>query len=328
MPRHGRGAGAGSPGWPGRSGPPSLATVLVAFAAVWLTSPRSSAPIGAASPTAAGRLADLKGPPRRARRSRPIRRHRVCPSCRSTAPCPIRTRVMVRSDATYRLVDLSTGTLGPASVGTYAGPQTMLPRPSGGWACICTDWTGVERRQPPARGDLRTGRRRRHARGRPSRSGPSVASPTRPLSAVRPAAARRRRGQRLAGRAVCLRRVECPARRERLDGRGRHHRPRQRRGRRFHPARGRPAGRRGQPDRHPGRAQGQPLASGRRGPRVELLVRRQPIRHAAIRARITGSARSRPASSVPCPRRARRPGRRAARPTADRSTRPRTTSCA
>ena len=40
-----------------------------------------------------------------------------------------------------RLVDLSTGTLGPASVGTYAGPQTMLPRPSGGWACICTDWT-------------------------------------------------------------------------------------------------------------------------------------------------------------------------------------------
>ena len=46
-------------------------------------------------------------------------------------------------------------------------------------------------------------------------------------------------------------------------------------GRRLDPARGRPAVRRGQPDPHPARAQGQPVAIGCRCPRVELLVHRQ-----------------------------------------------------
>ena len=66
-----------------------LATVLVAFAAVWLTSPRSSAPIGAASPTAAG---GSPTPRDRLAEHATVARsggHRVCPSSRSTAPCPI-----------------------------------------------------------------------------------------------------------------------------------------------------------------------------------------------------------------------------------------------
>ena len=117
-----------------------LATVLVAFAAVWLTSPRSSAPIGAASPTAAGGSPTQgTASPGTSPSSGPAASRLPVLQVNGALPDP--SRVMVRSDATYRLVDLSTGTLGPASVGTYAGPQTMLPRPSGGWACICTDWT-------------------------------------------------------------------------------------------------------------------------------------------------------------------------------------------
>ncbi len=124
-----------------------LATVLVAFAAVWLTSPRSSVPIGAASPTAAGgspasgaaspsgtgSTPSTSGPPHPASSGLPV--------LQVNGALPDPSRVMVRSDATYRLVDLATGMMGPASVGTYAGPQTMLARPSGGWACVCTDWT-------------------------------------------------------------------------------------------------------------------------------------------------------------------------------------------
>ena len=117
-----------------------LATVLVAFAAVWLTSPHSSAPIGAASPTTAGG-SPTSGATSPGTSQSPGPAASRLPVLQVNGALPDPSRVMVRSDATYRLVDLSTGTLGPASVGTYAGPQTMLPRPSGGWACICTDWT-------------------------------------------------------------------------------------------------------------------------------------------------------------------------------------------
>jgi len=124
-----------------------LATVLVALAAVWLTSPRSNAPIGAASPTTAGGSPTSGATSPRGSAASPS----APPSPPASSGLPVLQvngalpdpyRVMVRSDATYRLVDLSTGTLGPASVGSHLGPQTMLARPSGGWACICTDWTG------------------------------------------------------------------------------------------------------------------------------------------------------------------------------------------
>ncbi len=124
-----------------------LATVIVAFAAVWLTSPRSSAPIGAASPTTNG------GSPSGARPSpskapSPGPAASGLPVLQVNGALPDPSRVMVRSDATYRLVDLSTGTMGPASVGSYTGPTTMLARASGGWACICSTWTGSSGGRP------------------------------------------------------------------------------------------------------------------------------------------------------------------------------------
>ena len=277
------GAGAGSPGWPRRRrgrcpghGPRRVRRRVADLAAL-----EHSDRCGIADARPAGRR--LRARPRRGTVpvARSLRRHRVCPSCRSMAPCPI-LRVMVRSDATYRLVDLSTGKLGPASVGTYAGPADDaapsvrwlglhlhgLDAPSSGGSGLVVTFEPVDRRW-----NAGTPVTLRTVRGE---SDPS-------LSDVRPAAARRRRGQRLAGRALCLRWLERPAWRERLDGRHRRRRPRQRRGRRARIplAVAQPAGAANR-TRHPGRAQGQPLAIGRRGPRVELLVRRQPIRHAAV----------------------------------------------
>ena len=135
-------------GWFARAAGPAaaavLATVLVAFAAVWLTSTRSNAPIGAASPTAAGGSPTSgaaspggTGASPSAPQSPPASSGLPVLQVNGALPDPY--RVMVRSDATYRLVDLSTGKLGPASVGSYAGSQTMLARPYGGWACICAD---------------------------------------------------------------------------------------------------------------------------------------------------------------------------------------------
>ena len=194
--RHGAGAVAGSPGWPARPGRPSLATVLVAFAAVWLT-------VAALERSDRRRVADAAGgsptrvQPRRAGRASPStpqspRRHRACPSCRSTAPCRIRPGdgPIGRDVSARRPVDRDARR--PASVGTYAGPTDDLARPSGGWACICTDWTGssgadgarrdASNRSPPtaARG---TATPLRTVRGEPDPS----------LSDGGPAAARRRR---------------------------------------------------------------------------------------------------------------------------------------
>ena len=202
---------------------------------------------------------------------------------------------MVRSDATYRLADLSTGTLGPASVGTYAGPQTMLARPSGGWACICTDWTAssggsglVVTFEPVAADGTRgTPVTLRTVRGE---SDPSLSTSDQP---------------QLVDVAVS----GSPDGRHAFVGWSARHGANgwtagvdivdlgQRRGRRFDPARGRPAVRRRQPDRHPGRAARS--ASRHRATKPSCRASgtstaRPPRRHPA---RITGSARSPPASS-------------------------------
>ena len=184
--RHRRGAGAGSPGWPRRSGPPSwprsrrLRRRLADVAAIERSDRRSVADRGR-------RLADPgTGLPGTSQSPGPAVSRLPVLQVNGALPDP--SRVMVRSDATYRLVDLSTGTLGPASVGTYAGPQTMLPRRIRWLGLHLHGLDGIERRQR-ARGDQGTGRRRRHAGD--ARHAPDRPRRVRPVALhVRPAAAR------------------------------------------------------------------------------------------------------------------------------------------
>ena len=55
---------------------------------------------------------------------------------------PDPAQVMVRTGASYRIVDLSTGTLRDVSVRSHSGPTAIIARSTGGWSCICADWTG------------------------------------------------------------------------------------------------------------------------------------------------------------------------------------------
>ena len=50
---------------------------------------------------------------------------------------PTPAKVMIQTAGSYRVVDLTTGTLGPESLLSGIGRATVLVRPGGGWVCIC-----------------------------------------------------------------------------------------------------------------------------------------------------------------------------------------------
>jgi hypothetical protein len=126
-------------GWFARLAGPATAavvvTVVVAFAAVWLTAPRSDRGVSVGSspsPDGAGPSASTPGRPTPS----PL------PVLFRNGALPQPARVMVRADGAYQVADLTTGSLGVPSIATHTGPTTVLPRPGGGWLCICGDSTG------------------------------------------------------------------------------------------------------------------------------------------------------------------------------------------
>jgi len=119
----------------GPAGAAVLATVIVAFVAVWLTAPRSSSPIGKASPTASG--TDSPSQPSSLRPTAS-----GLPVLQLNGALPDPAHVLVNTGASYRIVDLSTGTLGDVSIRSHSGPTAIFARSTGGWSCICADWTG------------------------------------------------------------------------------------------------------------------------------------------------------------------------------------------
>lgn len=110
-----------------------VATVVLGIAAVWLSTPRDRGTVGqlpTAAPSAApsatsGALAT------------PL------PKLVRNGDLPSVTRVMVRSGGRLGLADLTTGTLGTDALGSYVGQTTLVPRPAGGWLCVCVKWTAV-----------------------------------------------------------------------------------------------------------------------------------------------------------------------------------------
>jgi hypothetical protein len=112
-----------------------VGSVIVAFIAVWLTAPRTDRAIVGASPSAS------VGKPTPASSSRPAAS--TLPGLFLNGDLPSPARLMVRAGNGYLIADLSSGKLSTVSIRGYSGPTTVLPRPGGGWLCICADWTGT-----------------------------------------------------------------------------------------------------------------------------------------------------------------------------------------
>ena len=104
-------------------------TAVVAFAAVWLSTPRSGS-IAGASPRASAAATT----PTRPSASIP-------PKVVVNGPLPDPATVLVQGGGTYRLAELATGVLGPRVFGVYTGPTAVVARPGGGWLCVCSDWS-------------------------------------------------------------------------------------------------------------------------------------------------------------------------------------------
>jgi hypothetical protein len=127
------------------------ATVIVAFVAVWLTTPVDRG-VGRTAPSVGGTApGDADGSPS-ARSTAPLPTGSGLPAIQVNGSLPDPSGVMVQAGSTYRMADLATGVLGESIVGSHRGPTAMLPRASGGWACICGDWSATG--QVPDRIDL------------------------------------------------------------------------------------------------------------------------------------------------------------------------------
>lgn len=120
--------------WPVRLAGPATAavaaTVILAVAAVWLTAPRGNHATVGQTPSASPTSGASSGPA-----STPL------PKLVLNGELPSVTRLMVRADGQYRIADLATGELGAESLGPYSGPTALVPRPGGGWLCICAKFT-------------------------------------------------------------------------------------------------------------------------------------------------------------------------------------------
>lgn len=106
------------------------ATIVLSVAAVWLTAPHSPSGVGS-SPSVPPSGASLG--PSATPAPTPL------PRLALFGPLPSVTNVLVGDGSAFRIVDLTTGTASSPIFPAHGNPLTVLPRPSGGWVCICAD---------------------------------------------------------------------------------------------------------------------------------------------------------------------------------------------
>jgi len=132
---------AGGPGgripWPrrllGATAVAVIATVSLSFVAVWLTAPRGNqGTIGASASASPSHAAPSAGPA-----ASPLPASSPLPKLVQNGPMPAPSTVLIRTEDSFRLVDLTTGTLGEPVLSANTGPATVLARPGGGWVCLC-----------------------------------------------------------------------------------------------------------------------------------------------------------------------------------------------
>ncbi|MEP6638362.1 MAG: hypothetical protein ABJC39_03360 [Chloroflexota bacterium] len=125
-------------GWLGRLAVPTAAaivgTVAVAFVAVWLTAPRVDRAIVGASHAPSATV------PNAAASARPT--HSPLPVLFRNGDLPTPAQILVRAGGDYQVADLATGEFAAFSISRHSGPTTVVPRPGGGWLCVCADWVG------------------------------------------------------------------------------------------------------------------------------------------------------------------------------------------
>ncbi|MEO8468724.1 MAG: hypothetical protein ABI573_03540, partial [Chloroflexota bacterium] len=112
-----------------------VASVGLAFVAVWLQQDvgivgSSPTPGHSNRPTAAGPSAS------------PL------PNFLLNGELPSVTSVVVNAAGTYRIADLTIGTVGKALFAGPSGPSKVVARPGGGWVCVCSDWTASSANGP------------------------------------------------------------------------------------------------------------------------------------------------------------------------------------
>ena len=111
-----------------------MATVLVAFAAIWLTAPRPTPGNIVSSPSPFGTAPTSSAAP-----SALVPSASGLPVLLLNGALPEPARVMVSAGDTYRAADLATGTIGvPAT--PFSGSSTLVAT-ADGWACICANMT-------------------------------------------------------------------------------------------------------------------------------------------------------------------------------------------
>lgn len=142
--RTGRRAGRGGSGlrWTRQlRGAAAVAAVIVVTAsvsgvAIWQAASRDDLDSAAASASPAGSPAPVSS-------DSPTPTPSALPKRLRNGDLPTPSRIMTLSGRGYRIADLATGELGDVLVEVGFGPTFVLPRPGGGWVCICGEGQNV-----------------------------------------------------------------------------------------------------------------------------------------------------------------------------------------
>ena len=116
----------------------TIAMVSLSAAAFWQMATRGDQGTAASSPSPGG---SPTPPPSAGATPEPS----PMPKLLRNGDLPMPSRIMTLSGRGYRLADLATGELGDVLIEVGYGPTTILPRPGGGWVCICGEGQNVVR---------------------------------------------------------------------------------------------------------------------------------------------------------------------------------------
>jgi hypothetical protein len=114
------------------------ATVVVAFAAVWLTTRTPN--VGKVPPPVSSATTTASGVPSTApSRTAGAPAGTALPKLFMPGSRPTPSRLLVVGGPTAAVADLTTGTIVPTGLGDHSGPITIVPH-DGRWLCVCMDW--------------------------------------------------------------------------------------------------------------------------------------------------------------------------------------------
>jgi hypothetical protein len=115
------------------AGAAAVATVVLAVAAVWLTSRGGNVAVGTSPLPSLSTSPSPTGTPSPS----PL------PKVLRNGPLPSVTRVIVRAEGDTRLADLANGEVLTSTLRPFTSESSVVPVPDGGWLCLCVKWISV-----------------------------------------------------------------------------------------------------------------------------------------------------------------------------------------